>query len=42
MKMQYLIEITTMRDHRIRERTPNTVSGVRPSRLAAVAASLSA
>ena len=35
MKMQYLIEITTMRDQRIRERTPSTVSGVRLSRLAA-------
>jgi hypothetical protein len=35
MKMQYLIEMTTISAHRIRDNTPSTISGDSPPRLAA-------
>ena len=42
MNVQYLIEITTISDQRIRERSPKIVAGDRSPRPAACAASLRA
>ena len=42
MKTQYLIEMTMISDHRIRDNTPSIATGPSPPRLAACEASFNA